>query len=469
MEIIIKTFKTPRGNYFYDRASNEILSISKLEYDVLSRIENEKALEGDFLVLKRFQEKGFCHKNKLCNIEHPEYKFLKDHLENRVEKLTLQVTQNCNLRCKYCAYSGAYNQRTHANRTMSIDIMKKSVDFIMNRSRDIERINIGFYGGEPFLEIDKIKECIDYVKKEYKGKDVLWNMTTNGTIFNNEIIEFLIENNFKITISFDGPRELHNINRVFANGVGSFDTIMKNMRYIKNTYPRFFENFTFNSVVAPKNDLKCINDFFNASDVIEDNMLSRNTLNIFSSKENIVYDDLYFITNKYQVVKILMSELKIYNKAKISKLYMSDFIHIKKKYLESGVGLGSAVTAHPGGPCIPGEKRAFVDVEGILYPCERVSESSDAMRIGDIYHGYDLDKIGKILNIGRLTKKECIVCWNFTHCGLCASSADKNGELSGEERLKHCDMEKNNTLDIFKTICLLKEYGYDFEEEIANG
>lgn len=293
-------------------------------------------------------------------------------------------------------------------------------------------------------------------------------MTTNGTIFDDGIIEFLIDNDFKITISFDGPEELHNVNRVFSNGKGSFDIIMKNMRYIKNVYPKFFENITFNSVVSPKNDLKCINDFFNANDVIEDNMLSRNTLNIFSTKENIVYDDLYFITNKYQVIKILLSELKVYNKTKVSKLYMSDFVHIKKKYLELGIGLGSAVSAHPGGPCIPGEKRAFVDVEGNLYPCERVSESSEAMRIGDIYYGYDLMKISKILNVGRLTKEECLKCWNFMHCGLCASSADNNGKLSGKERLKHCDMEKSNTLDIFKTICLLKEYHYDFKEEIAN-
>ena len=65
--------------------------------------------------------------------------------------MTLQVTQNCNLRCSYCPYSGGYEQRSHNNQRMSFDIAKKSMDFFIAHSEDQPEINLGFYGGEPFF------------------------------------------------------------------------------------------------------------------------------------------------------------------------------------------------------------------------------------------------------------------------------------------------------------------------------
>ena len=463
--IVIKTFKTPCGNYVYDRETNSIISVSKEDYDVLCRVEKGEILVQDFQVLNRYREKGYFKNSKLEMIEHPENSRLEFYLESRIEQVTLQVTQNCNLRCAYCAYSGKYNQRSHTNRVMSFETMKRSVDFAIKHSYGIEKLNIGFYGGEPLLEIQNIKKIIEYIKQEYPGKKIDYTLTTNGTIFSEENIHFLMENNFKVMVSLDGPKELHDENRVFSNGIGSFDKIMDNLEYIRVTYPEFFKDISFNTVVAPKSDYKCINDFFDATEIIDNNMLSRSTVSEYNIKDDVIYDDKFFITYGVQNLKILLSKIGLYDKEKISKLFAHDFLFTLRFYKELGNVSEFPIAAHPGGPCIPGARRPMIDVDGNIYPCERVSESSENMRIGNIQTGFDIEKVRKLLNIGKITENQCLKCWNFINCGLCAASADDLDELSRKKRLSFCFDSKLNTLNKMKEICFLKENDYDFREE----
>jgi uncharacterized protein len=468
MKVIIKPFKTPFGNYVYDRETNSIISVSTEDYGSFERISQEKESESDLIVLSKFQEKGFSKNSQLKNIEHPQDKVLEFHLKNRIEKITLQVTQNCNLRCGYCSYSGLYNQRSHTKNVMSLDVMKKSVDFAIKRSTGTGRLNIGFYGGEPLLEINNMEKLIEYIKENYHGKNIEYSITTNGTVFNDKNIQFLKDNNFSVMVSLDGPKELHNMNRVFVNGEGSFDKIMENIRYIKNTYPSFFKKISFNTVISPESDYKCINDFFDTTDIIEDNSLSRSTLSEYNIKDSITYEDMYFITYKSQRVKILLGAIGLYDRKKISKLFMKDFQRIIRFYVELGQMSMIPATAHPGGPCIPGSRRPLIDIDGNIYPCERVSEASDNMRIGDIYSGFDIEKIRKILNVGKVTENECLGCWNFLHCGMCAATADDTHEMSREKKLTYCNGSMSNTLTTLKSICFLKENNYNFKEEYLN-
>ena len=76
---------------------------------------------------------------------------------------------------------------------------------------------------------------------------------------------------------------------------------------------------------------------------------------------------------------------------------------------------------HPGGPCVPGLHRFFVDVDGNVYPCERITEDA-AFQVGNLDTGFDLEKVEKIINVGRCTKEECLTCWAFLHCGTCIAN-----------------------------------------------
>ena len=266
-------------------------------------------------------------------------------------------------------------------------------------------------------------------------------------------------------VSLDGPKELHDENRIFSDGKGSFDRIMNNLEYIRTSYPDFFKDISFNTVVAPKSDYKCINDFFDAAEIIDDNMLSRSTVSEYNIKDDVSYDDKFYITYGIQNLKILLSKIGLYDEEKISKLFAHDFLFTLRFYKGLGNISEFPVASHPGGPCIPGARRPMIDVDGNIYPCERVSESSENMRIGNIQTGFDIEKVRKLLNVGKITENQCVNCWNFINCGLCAASADDIDELSRKKRLSFCFDSKLNTLNKMKEICFLKENDYDFREE----
>ena len=116
---------------------------------------------------------------------------------------------------------------------MSEEIALRAVDFFMERSSAVESPIIGFYGGEPFLEFGLIKKVVNYVNDAYADRNCGFNLTTNLTLLNDEIIKFVIKNNVNIMISIDGPEQIQNRNRVFESGKGSFDTVVEKAKKFK--------------------------------------------------------------------------------------------------------------------------------------------------------------------------------------------------------------------------------------------
>lgn len=462
MEAVYKTFTTPKGYYLYDRNTNSIINISSSEYEALN---NRNHQEHD-TILKMFQDKGYCLKGRLHAIEHPQTNKLEYHLKNRIEQITMQVTQNCNLRCEYCTYSGKYNQRTHSNKTMDVQTMYKCVDFIMRHSRDMEKIIIGFYGGEPLLMINNIQKCVAYIQDNYPERDIQYMLTTNGTLFNDKNLQFLQDAEFHIMISLDGPEFIHDRHRKFADGSGSFHRIINNVEYIREKFPKLYKNISFNAVINPDTDYSCVKDFFDAETIMHDSYIRSSLVNDMGAKEDIVYNDYYFVTYRYEKMKLLLYMLGMIKKESVSKLLYNELSNIKSTRDEMTPIKGLPETTHHGGPCIPGTMRLFVDVDGNFYPCERVSESSDAMRIGHIDEGINIERAEKLLNIGRLTENECIRCWNLIHCSMCASHADNNGELSRKTKLARCELMKEITLEKMKVLCLFSEMNINLTEVV---
>jgi len=469
MNVIIKPFETPGGNYVYDRETNAILRVNRDEFESFVRISEKQSTEDDLKVLKRFQDKGYCKESKLKTIKHPEDDVLEFYLDNQIEKITLQVTQDCNLRCSYCTYTdnSNYVSRIHSNKFMSYEVMCKSIDFLMQRSNQIKEVNIGFYGGEPLLAFDNIKKIISYIETKYPDKATTYTMTTNGTILDEDIVNYLHQKKIKIMISLDGPKEMHDLNRKFENGSGSFYTIMENLERVKKSNPEFYSKISFITVVAPGTDFKCVDEFFNAEDIFQHNSLMYNVVSEQYNKIDFQYDELFSINNSLQQVKVLLHELGYISSENISNLYRSYMANLFRTYATLDKSVSLSETAHPGGPCLPGVMRTMVDVNGVIYPCERVSEESDSMKIGHIDTGFDLNKARALLNIGNLTTSECTDCWCFTHCSLCAAAADDIQEgLNGNLKLKGCNGVKSSVLSTLKTICLLREHKYEFRADI---
>lgn len=470
-EPFIHAFQTHDKSYLYDVNTNTIIRITEDIFDFLSDNKNiNKSIRDKDVEEKvdKLMSDGFLSDKRLKVIEHPYDHLLSFYLKNRLNTITLQVTQQCNLRCSYCIYSGSYEGRTHSNKIMDIDTAKQGIDFLIDHSIESPTLDIGFYGGEPLLRFDFIKECISYAKEKAEGKDISFRMTTNATLLNENIIDYLVENDVRLLISLDGPKEIHDKNRRFAsNGKGTFSVIIDNIRAIKERYPEYVkEKVAFNAVLDSTTDFKCTNSFFSQYDDIKDLKINTSFISDTYSKNEINYDEVFLNQYKYEKFKFLLNKIGRLDKEFVSQLFENDFYRIKNDIYERGYSKSLPERGHPSGPCLPGVRKLFLDVNGTFFPCERVSELSEVLKIGNVYEGFNIDKIRQILNIGRITKDACMNCWAHRFCTLCVAGSDDIDGLSKEKRMSNCNRVRFYAESTLKEYCILKEFECGFDAEL---
>jgi len=147
-------------------------------------------------------------------------------------KNTLAVTSGCNLACDYC-----YIGKSHS--VMSLSTAGRIIDFIFRNAPENEKIEINFFGGEPLLEFDLLKRITDIIQlhPSYDAQRVIISVTTNGTIFSEEIADFLLEKNMILCISCDGPPHLQDASRHFTDGSESSGIVEKNIKHALKIFP----------------------------------------------------------------------------------------------------------------------------------------------------------------------------------------------------------------------------------------
>lgn len=468
-DAFIHTFKTLGNYYIYDVNSNSIISTSENVYYCLkNKAEiNEKDISGDTLEkLNILKENGFLSSKRMKVIEHPATELMPFHIKSRMNVITLQVTQQCNLRCEYCAYSGTYDNRIHNEKSMSFEIAKKGIDYVISNSSESNRIDIGFYGGEPLLRFDFIKKCVEYAKANTEGKKLQFHMTTNGTILTDEIMKFLVENKFSLLISLDGPEEIHDRNRTFAsNGKGTFKTIMKNISKFKSLYKDYVDEYIrFNAVLDGTSDFECTKKFFSEYDDVKDFKVNLSSMAENYSKEDRKVNEDVIISTGYERFKVLLNKIGRLDEKYVSKLFDKEYLRLKDTFYKRALSNEIPDIGHPGGPCMPGIRKLFLNVEGNFYPCERVSELSNIMKIGSITDGLFVDKIQNILNVGKVSEDQCKDCWSYRYCYLCCAYADDKDMLSKDKKIMNCSRVRYGTEENLKEFCFLNEMGCDFED-----
>lgn len=156
------------------------------------------------------------------------------NLKEEFSSISLNISEKCNFNCSYCFGDGGnYGRVEHF---MNWGVAKTLIDFwLENLNKNSLVYNVNFFGGEPFLNLDIIKKTVSYLNsKEYLHNKVHFIVTTNGSIFNEEIRDILNENNFEISISIDGLPFIHNKNRPYKNNLKSFDTVFQNIDSFKS-------------------------------------------------------------------------------------------------------------------------------------------------------------------------------------------------------------------------------------------
>lgn len=465
----IKLFSCKVGCFFYDVNKNDIVELSKSEYKfILSKImKNQNGdcfiIGNEFGRLKELEKAGYFSINRPSKIEHELSPYISDYLTKRLQGINLQVTQDCNFRCRYCSFSGSgYYDRTHCDKSMSIDVAQKSIDFLKSNSSEIKNVRIGFYGGEPLLEFPIIQKVVEYSKSVMPEKDISFYLTTNSTLLTDTMLSFFIEHGFQMAISLDGPEEVHDKYRRFAiNGQGTHAQVIKKLKMIFDKNFDFYQNnVRITAVVDSDQDKKSLEQYFNEG-IFKYTKINFSPLD--SSKTDLKRNAKQSFLNSYKD-NILKSYINNYIQTEGDVEIENSLLFANSgeydDFLKALARKTNLVKAHHSGPCIPGHSKMLITVDGELYTCEKASGKSKTMNIGDLYNGYDYKKIHSLLNVGQITENECKNCWAIRFCNSCAVNIDNLDCLSKKLKLEECTLTLKRVESLLKnhvTIMKLKE------------
>lgn len=224
--------------------------------------------------------------------------------------LTFEVTDACNLKCKYCGYGEFYNDYDERkDQNLPFEYARQLLDYLAdfwNSNRNISsdrNVYIGFYGGEPLLNMTFVKKVVDYVEKmPVHHRHFSFSMTTNAILLDKHM-DFLAEKQFNLLISLDGSA-FNDSYRVDKAGNPSFDRVVRNVNLLRERHPDYFRHrVNFNSMLHNRNSVQDIHDFFKRE---YDKIPSIGELNNMGIREDKL--ELFNMTYRNQVESLMQSE-----------------------------------------------------------------------------------------------------------------------------------------------------------------
>lgn len=374
-----------------------------------------------------------------------------------LSQLIFEVTETCNLNCAYCAFSNLYNERRESyNKQMDFATAVSVIDYMVSIWQKYshiyapKRLSIGFYGGEPTLNISLIAKIVEYVDSIRLNipRNIGFSMTTNGMLLD-RYIDFFVKHNFSLLVSLDGD-DVANSYRVDNQGLPSFHKVYNNIKMVQEKYPIYFEeNIRFNSVLNNKSNVKSVIEFFKNNfnktpliSQISDSYVNQDSLNKYFELCN---DSRNYYSNEHSRDESVSSPLvlKFYNEFDMFSgnvfFDFNDLLYNKNDF-----------SIVPTGTCIPFSKKIFVTAHGKILQCEKIDHK---FYLGQVSGGkvvMDLNKVAERFNIlNRVFIKQCSSCVYVRHCPKCMYRLnDVVGEKKCLSYVK--STENNNTLNLKK-------------------
>ena len=355
-----------------------------------------------------------------------EYEQVLDQIKNRapvVKALCLHVAHDCNLKCRYCfADEGEYHGKREI---MSLEVAKKAIDFIIANSGHRRNLEVDFFGGEPLMNWNVVKETVLYGREQEKlhDKNFRFTVTTNGVLLDDEKMKFINENMHNVVLSMDGRKEINDFMRPRAGGQGSYDLIVPKFqklaesRHQTDYYLR--GTFTHHNLDFSK-DVLHVADDLGFKQVSVEPVVAEPTEDYAIREE-----DLPIIFDEYE----RLSE-ELYQRHKTGK---KDF-----NFFHFMIDL-------TGGPCVAkrlsgcgsGSEYLAVTPTGDLYPCHQFV-GQEEFKLGSVYEGLQRDDIrDEFVNCNVYTKKDCKNCWAKFYCsgGCLANAHNYAGSIYGTYEL----------------------------------
>ncbi len=342
---------------------------------------------------------------------------LKERSRGVVKALCLHVAHCCNLTCAYCfAGQGRYHGKSAL---MSFDVGKRALDFLIENSGGRRNLEVDFFGGEPLMNWQVVKDLVAYARSVEKaaGKNFRFTLTTNGVLIDDDVIDFSNREMNNVVLSLDGRKEVHDRYRVDAAGRGSWEAVVPKFQkfvrargdksyYMRGTFTHFNPDFT--------------------KDIEEMLRLGFTELSMEpvvaapGSEAALTAEDETIVMKEYEKLAEMMRNRRRAGKPFTFYHYMIDL---------------------KGGPCVykrlsgcgSGTEYMAVTPEGDLYPCHQFV-GEEKFRLGSVFEGVTNEKVrDEFFACNVYARPECRDCWARFYCsGGCAANAyHASGSVSG--------------------------------------
>lgn len=334
-----------------------------------------------------------------------------------VKALCLHVAHTCNLNCDYCfACQGKYQGE---RALMSLDVAKRAIDFLIERSGHRKNLEVDFFGGEPLLNFQLLKDVVAYAREKEKlhNKNFRFTLTTNGMLVNDDVIDFANKECDNVVLSLDGRKITHDRFRKTIGGVGSYDIIVPKFKrfiekrgdksyYIRGTYTHNNTDFT--------------KDIFHMADLGFTELAMEPVICAPTDPYALTEADLPILYEQYEILMKEMLKRKQEGKPFHFYHYLID--------LERGPCIYKRISG-----CGAGTEYMAVTPWGELYPCHQFVTDKDKS-MGNLWDGVtntELRDEFKLCN--AYARPKCQDCWAKLYCsgGCAANACHATGSITG--------------------------------------
>lgn len=423
---MIHQYKLGGLNIVLDVCSGSVHAVDEVAYDIISMYENNDRDTVVSEIRKKYASRTDITDNDIneCYDQITALKddgklFAPDNFESMagtlksktsgvIKALCLHIAHTCNLNCSYCfASQGKYSGE---RALMSYEVGKRALDFLIENSGSRKNLEVDFFGGEPLMNFQVVKDLVSYarsVEKE-KGKNFRFTLTTNGVLIDDDVIEFANRECHNVVLSLDGRKEIHDRYRVDYAGNGSWDKIVP--KFKKFVEARNGKGYYMRGTFTHANP-----DFLNDIQTMLDLGFTELSMEpVVCSPDDpsaLTQEDKEIVYKQYEKLASLMLKRDKEGKPFTFYHYMIDLT---------------------GGPCIykrisgcgSGTEYMAVTPWGDLYPCHQFV-GDEAFKLGNIYNGVtNKEKQNEFASCNVYSHPECRDCWARLYCsGGCAANA----------------------------------------------
>ena len=419
---MIHQYKLNGFNIVLDTYSGAVHCVDDLSYDIIALYENtnkeeiiEKMLEKYKDITKKDIEETI---EEIEKIKQDGKLFSKDIYEGKnldlkkrdsvVKALCLHVAHTCNLNCEYCfAGQGKYHGK---DAIMSFEVGKQALDFLVKNSGTRKNLEVDFFGGEPLVNFDVVKQLVKYARSIEKetGKHFRFTLTTNGMLLDDDVIDFLNKEMNNVVLSLDGRKEINDAKRKKINGEGSYDIIVPKFQNFveKRGNKEYYMRGTFT-----RNNLDFTKDIFHMADLGFKELSMEPVVSSPDTDYALKEEDLDTIFEQYEILAKEMIKRRKQGNPFTFYHYMID--------LSGGPCIYKRITG-----CGSGTEYLAVTPTGDFYPCHQFVGDKKFL-MGNVRDGVtntELRDEFKLCN--AYSRKECKDCWAKLYCsGGCSANA----------------------------------------------